>query len=405
MSRPFWLAFANPPEVVSHPWPTLGVMRVVSLFAGIGGIERGLARGSKVAETVHAVEWWEPARAVLQHRFPGIALDGDITAVDKLPPADLVAGGFPCTDLSQAGRTAGLDGDQSGLVLKALELIEHHDAEWLLLENVRNMLVLHKGAAMDAITSELERMGFRWAYRLVDSRFTGVPQRRQRVYLLASRTSDPRPVLFADDVGEPVLDIYREDAFGFYWTEGLRGLGWGIDCVPTLKGGSTIGIPSPPGVWLPNNEPGARIVTPGIRVAEQMQGFPKDWTIAASMLSRGKGARWRLVGNAVTVGVTEWLGRNLVTPKRWREDTSTPILAGRSWPSAGWGENGHRYAVDVSMWPVRRKYQHLADLMGSDYEPLSHRGAAGFLERLERGNLKVPDEFRMDVREHVELTR
>jgi DNA (cytosine-5)-methyltransferase 1 len=380
-------------------------MRVVSLFAGIGGIERGLARGAKSAESVHAVEWWEPARAVLSHRFPGVAIDGDITEVDVLPSADLVAGGFPCTDLSQAGRTAGLDGNQSGLVLKALELIEHHDAEWLLLENVRNMLVLHRGAAMDAICAELERMGFMWAYRLVDSRFTGVPQRRQRVYLLASRTNDPRPVLFADDAGEPGPEWFRDDAYGFYWTEGLRGLGWGVDCVPTLKGGSTIGIPSPPGVWLPNNKPGQRIVTPGIATAEQMQGFPKDWTIAAAALPRGKGARWKLVGNAVTVGVTEWLGRNLMTRKSWSEDASMPILRGRSWPTAGWGDNGHRYAADVSMWPVRRKYQHLADVMGPDYEPLSHRAAAGFLDRLERGNLRVPDEFRMDVKEHVELTR
>ncbi len=379
-------------------------MRVVSLFAGIGGIERGLARGSKVAEPIHAVEWWQPARAVLQHRFPGVSLDGDIAEVNELPPAELVAGGFPCTDLSQAGRTAGLDGDQSVLVLKALKLIERHDADWLLLENVRNMLVLHKGAAMDAITSELERMGFLWAYRLVDSRFTGVPQRRQRVYLLASRRYDPRPILFADDAGEPGPGHFRDDAFGFYWTEGLRGLGWGVDCVPTLKGGSTIGIPSPPAVWLPSNQPGNRIVTPGIRVAEQLQGFPIDWTIGAGGLPRGRGARWKLVGNAVTVGVTEWLGKNLVKPRRWVEDAASPIEPGRSWPAAGWGDRQHRFAVDVSMWPVRRPYRHLADLMGDDYEPLSHRAVAGFFDRLERGKLHVSDAFRADVKEHVEIT-
>jgi DNA (cytosine-5)-methyltransferase 1 len=380
-------------------------MRVASLFAGIGGIERGLALGAPAAELVYACEWWEPARAVLQHRFPGVELDEDISDVHQLPPADIVAGGFPCTDLSQAGRTAGLAGDQSGLVLKALQLIEHHDAEWLLLENVRNMLVLHKGAAMDAITRELEQMGFRWAYRLVDSRFTGVPQRRQRVYLLASRSHDPRPVLFADDAGEPAPDQFRSDAFGFYWTEGLRGLGWCVDGVPTLKGGSTVGIPSPPAVWLPNNEPGARIVTPGIHTAEKMQGFPEDWTVAAAPMPRGRGARWRLVGNAVTVGVTEWIGRNLACPKDWEDGASAPVLPGRSWPAAAWGQDGHRYAVDLSMWPEQRPYAHLADLMGVDYAPLSHRGAAGFLERLERGNLHVPEQFRLDMKEHVELSR
>ena len=79
---------------------------------------------------------------------------------------------------------------------------------------------------MAAITNELERMGYRWAYRVVDSRFAGVPQRRQRVMLLASRTEDPRPVLFADDAGERSPDSLADDHHGFYWTEGLRGLGW-----------------------------------------------------------------------------------------------------------------------------------------------------------------------------------
>lgn len=379
-------------------------MRVVSLFAGIGGIERGLTRGTKNAEPVHAVEWWGPAREVLRHRFPGVSLDGDITELTALPPAEMVVGGFPCTDLSQAGRRAGLAGDQSGLVHKALELIEHHDAEWLLLENVRNMLVLHKGAAMDAICSELERMGFRWAYRLVDSRFTGVPQRRQRVYLLASRLHDPRPVLFADDAGEPEPELFRNDAFGFYWTEGFRGLGWVQDAVPTLKGGSTIGIPSPPAIWLPNNPTGLRIVTPGIRTAEQMQGFPKDWTIAAAGLKRGVGARWKLVGNAVTVGVTEWLGSNLVRTRTWSADESTPIESGRTWPAAGWGELGTRRSVSVSMWPVRKPYRHVVELMKDDFDPLSHRAATGFRGRLARGVIRVPDAFRDDLDHHVRST-
>jgi DNA (cytosine-5)-methyltransferase 1 len=379
-------------------------MRVAALFAGIGGIERGLARGDRSVEPVYFCEWWDPAQLVLKHRYPGVAVDGDITAVKHLPKAEMVTGGFPCTDLSQAGRTAGLAGDQSGLVLKALSLIENHKAEWLLLENVRNMLVLQKGAAMAAITGELERMGFRWAYRLLDSRFTGVPQRRQRVFLLASRVHDPRPVLFAEDAGDPGVRDFAEDAFGFYWTEGLRGLGWCPDGTPTLKAGSTIGIPSPPAVWLPNEVPGRRIVTPGISTAERLQGFPVGWTSRASSLPRGTGARWKMTGNAVTVGVSEWIGRNLASPKRW-DVVGDEFESGKSWPSAAWGELGRRAAVDVSMWPTQKSYKHLRTLMGDDYSPLSHRGVAGFSSRLERGNLRVAEQFRIDVKEHVELTR
>lgn len=384
--------------------PTIRLMRVVGLFAGIGGIERGLAKGLKGSEAVHAVEWWAPARAVLSHRFPGLQVDGDIQEVSSLPDAEIIVGGFPCTDLSQAGRTAGLAGRQSSLVLTALRLIERHDADWVLLENVRNMLVLDRGDAMEAITTELERMGFMWAYRLVDSRFTGVPQRRQRVYLLASRTMDPRPVLFAQDAGEPADSRFRDDAFGFYWTEGFRGLGWARDAVPTLKGGSTVGIPSPPAIWLPNNGPGAQIVVPGIRTGERLQGFPKDWTVAADGLPRGRGARWKLVGNAVTVGVAEWIGQSLRNPDTWSDHRRTAIPKGRSWPNAGWGAHGERFGVELSMWPVRKPYKHLVDLMGNDFEPLSHRAASGFLSRLQRGNLRVPDEFRADLQRHVELT-
>lgn len=379
-------------------------MRVAALFAGIGGIELGLA-GAGGFEAVYMCEWWGPAKQVLGERFPWAELAGDILEVDHLPPADIVAGGFPCTDLSQAGRTAGIDGSQSGLVLKALQLVENHGATWLMLENVRNMLPLHGGRAMKAITDELSAMGFRWAYRLVDSRFTGVPQRRQRVILLASRTEDPRAVLFADHAGERPESDYRSDAFGFYWTEGLRGLGWCRDGVPTLKGGSTIGIPSPPAVWLPDAAPGYKIVTPGISTAEQLQGFPVGWTLPGASGARGEGARWKMVGNAVTVGVSNWVGRRLLAPGEWDQSLQSNLTSGSAWPTAAWGEGGRAWRVDAGLWPERLPYQHLSSVMGADHRPLSHRATLGFLGRLERGGLTAPDQFRLDLKEHVELSR
>ncbi len=373
-----------------------------ALFAGIGGIELGLERAGFHPE--YMVEWWEPAQTVLRRRFPGVRVDGDIEEVSALPPSFVVTAGFPCTDLSQAGMTAGIEGPQSGLVRKALALVGDHKATWVLLENVRNMLPLHGGRAMAAITSELDRMGFRWAYRVVDSRFTGVPQRRQRVILLASRTEDPRSVLFADDAGERDEAQLADDAFGFFWTEGLRGLGWCRDGLPTLKGGSTIGIPSPPGVWLPRNPEGKRFVTPGVTTAERLQGFRKDWTAPAAVHRRGEGARWKLVGNAVTVGVSAWVGRRMVEPGTWDASLAASLPSGTPWPPAAWGESGKAWRVDVSLWPERKPYKHLVDVMGEDWTPLSHRAAAGFLDRLDRGKLRVLEQFRLDMKEHVELT-
>ena len=116
-------------------------------------------------------------------------------------------------------------------------------------------------------------------------------------------------MLFADNE-QPVVTPYKRGLWcGFYWTEGLRGLGWAVDAVPTLKGGSTIGIPSPPAIW---NSGDGSITTPDIRDAERLQGFDADWTLPA--LDVGgvrRGHRWKLVGNAVSVPVARWVGDRL----------------------------------------------------------------------------------------------
>ena len=370
---------------------------VAGLFAGIGGIEEGLA-----ASGGHSEFLWEPAYTVLEKRFPDAEIAHDVREVDSIPSVDLVTAGFPCTDLSQAGRTKGITGAQSGLVGEVFRLLGKSRAPMLLLENVRNMLVLDKGEAMRFLVGELENLGYRWAYRLVDSRFTGVPQRRQRVIFLASRDLDPRAVLFSDDAGEPPDDHFWDDVHGFYWTEGLRGLGWARDALPTLKGGSTIGIPSPPAIWNPDADVGMRVVTPQIEEAEQMQGFSAGWTEPAEEVSKRKGTRWKLVGNAVTVGVSEWLGGRLVSP-------GDPIVEGRPhrpgdrWPLAAYGAGGKAWAVDVSMWPVHRPYLHLSELVDLDgASPLSTRAASGFHSRALRGSLNFVDGFLDDVAEHAD---
>lgn len=374
--------------------------KVAGLFAGIGGVEVGLARAGHT--TVKLCEVWEPAKAVLEHRLPGVEVHPDVQLLDDLNGAEVVTAGFPCQDLSQAGRMAGISGERSGLVSHVFRLLDDNDPTWLVLENVRNMLPLDGGRAMHYLVDELEARGYRWAYRLVDSRFAGVPQRRQRVLLVASKTEDPRDVLLADDAGDPGAEYYDSAMTGFYWTEGLRGLGWAPDAVPTLKGGSTIGIASPPGVWVRDAEVGRQIVTPSIEDAEAMQGFDRGWTEAA--LAHGRaGIRWKLVGNAVTTGVAEWLGRRLAQPGVYDSSEATELSLGAKWPTAAWGGNGQRWRSHVSMWPERREYQHLADLLDpAGLTPLSHRAASGFLSRTARAKLRFDEDFILAVKRHVE---
>lgn len=380
---------------------TRGEFSVAGLFAGIGGIESGLAQHGGSAELL--CEYWEPAHRVLATQFPDVPLTEDVRDLRSLPKVDLVSAGFPCTDLSQAGRMSGINGEASGLVAEVFRLLKRPRPPMLLLENVRNMLVLDGGAAMRYLTDELEGLGYKWAYRLVDSRFAGVPQRRQRVIFLASRTVDPRAVLFADDQGEPDEGYFADRCHGFYWTEGLRGVGWARDAVPTLKGGSTIGIPSQPAIWNPSADVGMRIVLPRVEEAELMQGFPAGWTDPADELPGRKGARWKLTGNAVTVGVAAWVGVRLTSPGEPILD-GHPVKAGGRWPTAAFGAKGKVWAVDVSMWPTREPYAHLHDVVDLDEaQPLSVRAASGFLSRANRGNLRFADGFLEDIAEHIDF--
>src|SRR5690606_27854845 len=89
-------------------------LRVVGLLAGIGRVERGLARAGHTPGLVCAT--MEPAQGVLRDAFPDVPIHPDVRTLKTLPDAELVTAGFPCQDLSQAGKTAGINGRQSGLV-------------------------------------------------------------------------------------------------------------------------------------------------------------------------------------------------------------------------------------------------------------------------------------------------
>ncbi|MBL1073428.1 DNA (cytosine-5-)-methyltransferase [Nocardia sp. 2] len=369
---------------------------MVGLFAGIGGLELGLAAHGFRTELLCEID--AGAQAVLGAHFPDVPLHTDVTKLRALPGGtELVAAGFPCQDLSQAGRTAGITGPRSGLVDEVFRLVKRkRGPRWLLIENVPFMLQLGGGAAMRHITAALEELGYMWAYRVVDARAFGLPQRRERVLMLASRTDDPRPVLFGADAGERVVGDPAHDPCGFYWTEGNRGLGWAVNAVPTLKGGSGLGIASPPAVRLPSGE----IVTPGITDGERLQGFDRDWTTPALTVPGIRhGHRWKLVGNAVSVRMATWAGSRLANPSDDDFPEGEPHTR-RSWPTAAWGRDGVVYRVPVSTWPVHAPYEDLRWFL-DDSRLLSARATAGFLRRTQMGSLRFPEGFLDDVATHL----
>lgn len=382
----------------------------MSLFSGIGGLDLGLERaGHRVIEMC---ESWEAARAVLDDKFPRVHVDADVRQYEPQLDFDLLTAGFPCVDLSHAGRQTGIFGPNSGLVEHVFRIAEATRPEWLLLENVPNLLRLQSGAGIRYVVNELERLGYDWSYRVLDSRAFGVPQRRNRVLILARLGGSSADYLLGEDTapllatghGSPVGSDGA--ASGFYWTEGRRGVGLVDDAIPTLKGGSTVGAPSAPGIWVPGAPIGRRIVTPAIEDAEALQGFERGWTSSADRVGT-MGSRWKLVGNSVTVQLAEWLGERLAYAE------VPPLLQTvrafddrRPWPDAAFGGYRAVSAVSASRFPRNETTPALKDVVQTaTAAALSYRATRGFLSRIEESGLPLPNQFMSDLESHLTAMR
>jgi DNA (cytosine-5)-methyltransferase 1 len=372
-------------------------MKVAGLFAGIGGFETGFHAAGH--ETTLLCEIKPEAVKVLEAKFPGVPIERDIKRLSALPrDVEIVCGGFPCQDLSQAGRTSGLDGENSGLVYEVFRLLRRRPrVPWLVLENVPFMLQLNGGYAMREILENLESLGYRWAYRVVDTFSFGLPQRRERVFIVASIDGHPEDVLLADNsaLERPTTSLGTL-AHGFYWTEGKSGLGWAVDAVPTLKNGSTIGIPSPPAVLLPSGQ----IMKPDVRDAERLQGFDADWTSAAEHVARSS-MRWSLVGSAVSVPVAKWLGDRLQHPGHFDIGRCEEFPSTGKLPRAAMGDKGGRFAVDIGVDALGIRAPHLHQFLRFEGAPLSAKATEGFYGRALSAKLRFADGFLDAVRSHL----
>lgn len=160
-----------------------------SLFAGIGGFEMGLAQAG--VRTVASVELDDKARGVLKHRFPGVSLFNDVREVtaDDIraagfnPERGILTAGFPCQDVSLAGKRAGLAGSRTGLFWEIIRIAEELQPRWFLLENVPGLLTSNGGRDMGTVLRALVELGYGVGWRVLDAQHFGVPQRRRRVFL------------------------------------------------------------------------------------------------------------------------------------------------------------------------------------------------------------------------------
>lgn len=173
-------------------------MKFIELFAGIGAFRLGLENTGH--ECVWANEWLPKARSIYEANFGDAPDPRDIREVsaEDIPDADLIVGGFPCATFSVAGKRTGfsLEDTRGTLAFEMFRLARDKQIPYILFENVKGLLTHDKGRTFGVILSVLDAMGYDAQWEVLDSQHFGVPQHRERLFLVANLRGHPRPKVF-----------------------------------------------------------------------------------------------------------------------------------------------------------------------------------------------------------------
>lgn len=264
------------------------MLTIGSLFAGAGGLDLGLERAG-LGPVLWQVEIDPDARAVLRKHWPNAELIQDVRFVKagRTRPVDLVCGGFPCQDVSNAGSKLGLDGARSGLWFEFARVVRELRPRVVLVENVAALL--RRG--IDTVLGTLAALGYDACWDCVPAAAIGAPHRRDRLFLVAWRVSNPDA--FGDLVADP--DRWRLAIERVARRHEERGARWN----------------DPDGYHLP-----AWPFGPG---DERWSGIPPEAQPAIRGVVDGfpsRVAQLRLAGNAVSPVVAEALGEIIVCALR-----------------------------------------------------------------------------------------
>lgn len=304
------------------------MMTFGSLFAGIGGFDLGFERAGM--RCVWQVERDRQCLELLASKWPDVQRVNDVVRAryateqrfaGRLDTAalvrpDIICGGFPCQDFSVAGKRRGLAGSRSGLFWTMRRIIGILRPTWFVFENVPGLLSSNAGRDMGAVVGSLVDSGYGVAWRVLDSQFFGLAQRRKRVFIVGhlgdvrraaavlfdgesmSRNSPP-----SREAGEGIAGTLesRTNGGGFPGSDGAMS-GHVVAMALNAKNGKRYDAESETFV---NNRQGVRRLMP--IECERLQGFPDNWTTGFS-----DSARYRMLGNAVSVPVTEWLAKRIL---------------------------------------------------------------------------------------------
>lgn len=202
----------------------MGILRSIDLFAGIGGIRLGFEKAFKESiQTVFVSEWDLYAQKTYKANFhDDVEVAGDITVIpeDEVPPFDICLAGFPCQAFSLAGQRKGFEDNYKGLsrgtlFFDVVRISAHHMPKVIFAENVKGLTIHDRGRTFKIIKGTLEELGYTVHTQVLNSREFGVPQNRERIYIVAFRNdidsslfTFPKPT----DSSKTISDILEERA-------------------------------------------------------------------------------------------------------------------------------------------------------------------------------------------------
>ncbi len=161
-------------------------MKILDLFSGIGGFSLGLERAGM--QTIAFCEVDPACRQVLKKHWPDVPIFEDVktlTAKDIHDTVDVICGGFPCQDISLAGKGAGLAGERSGLWYEYRRLIEEIRPRYVIIENVAAL----RSRGLDAVLSGLTEIGYDAEWHCIPASAVGAPHQRDRIWVVAHPNS------------------------------------------------------------------------------------------------------------------------------------------------------------------------------------------------------------------------
>lgn len=220
---------------------------------------------------------------------------GDIKLINtgELPDFDLLVGGFPCQSFSIAGKRKGFEDTRGTLFFEMARILKDKRPSLLLLENVKGLLSHDNGFTFKTIISTLDELGYDLQWQVLNSKNFGVPQNRERVFIIGHLRGTPRPEVFpiTDNGAKDIVQLIRgSQSERVYSRKGIS------STLSTMQGGNL-----QPKVF---EERKIRRLTP--TECERLQGFPDNWTIGSDT------QRYKQCGNAVTVNVIQAIMEKLL---------------------------------------------------------------------------------------------